>query len=156
VEIATIGFTRTSAESFFECVKASGIRTLADVRVHNTSQLAAFAKRDDLRYFLRTICDVEYVELPELATSDWLLAAYRAKEMDWDAYAEAYVSLLKERAVESTLDQQLFADGIILLCSEDKPAKCHRRLAAEYLQSHWPNVTIRHLEPGGCESSSLT
>ena len=156
MEIATIGFTRTSAQSFFETITRSGIRTVGDVRLHNTSQLAAFAKRDDLAYFLRAICNTAYVELPELAPEGEMLAAYRAKAMSWDEYSSAYSALLASRTVESTLDPATFADGIVLLCSEDKPAKCHRRLAAEYLQAHWPAVTIRHLEPGGCESSSPT
>ena len=153
MEIATIGFTRTSAQSFFEAITNSGIRTVADVRLHNTSQLAAFAKRDDLAYFLRAICKTGYVELPELAPEEGMLAAYRAKELSWDEYAAAYNALLATRAVESTLDAAKFPRGVILLCSEDKPAKCHRRLAAEYLQARWAGVTIRHLDPGGCESS---
>ncbi|EPE0459056.1 DUF488 family protein [Pseudomonas aeruginosa] len=32
-----------------------------------------------------------------------------------------------------------------LLCSEDKPHHCHRRLVAEYLAGKWPNVEIVHL-----------
>jgi len=33
----------------------------------------------------------------------------------------------------------------VLLCSEDKPHHCHRRLVAEYLAQHWANVEIVHL-----------
>ena len=33
----------------------------------------------------------------------------------------------------------------VLLCSEDKPHRCHRRLVAEYLKNHWGNVEIAHL-----------
>ena len=145
MEIATIGFTRSSAQSFFERIAASGIRRVGDVRVHNTSQLAGFAKKDDLAYFLRTICKASYVELPDLATTEDLLRAYRGKELDWDAYARSYLRAIADRGVEETLDRGLFEPGIILLCSEDKPEHCHRRLAAEYLQSRWPDVKIRHL-----------
>ena len=53
MEIATIGFTRWTAEDFFGTLRRSGIRRLIDVRRNNTSQLAAFAKRDDLAFFLR-------------------------------------------------------------------------------------------------------
>ena len=145
MEIATLGFTRTSAESFFGRVTASGIKRLGDVRVHNTSQLAGFAKRDDLAYFLRTICGVEYVELPELATSEELLAAYRGKQLSWDEYEQRYLALLRQRGVERTLDREVFEPGMILLCSEDQPERCHRRLAAEYLRDTWSGVTIRYL-----------
>ncbi|POP59659.1 hypothetical protein C3L32_10125, partial [Pseudomonas aeruginosa] len=36
-------------------------------------------------------------------------------------------------------------DNSCLLCSEDKPHHCHRRLVAEYLAGKWPNVEIVHL-----------
>lgn len=145
MEIATIGFTRSSARSFFDRVGGSGLKRLGDVRVHNTSQLAGFAKKDDLAYFLEAICGVHYVEIPELATTEDLLRAYRAREIDWAAYEARYVELLADREVETALDRQTFEPGIILLCSEDTAERCHRRLAAEYLQRHWPDVKIRHL-----------
>lgn len=145
MEIATIGFTRTTAESFFGRIAASGIRTVGDVRIHNTSQLAGFAKRDDLEYFLRVLCAADYVELPLLATTEDLLAAYRGKHMTWEEYERSYLATIEERRVENELDQALFAKGIVLLCSEEAADHCHRRLAAEYLQSRWGDVTIRHL-----------
>lgn len=45
----------------------SGRGRLIDIRLNNVSQLAGFAKRDDLRYFLRTIGGIEYFHRPELA-----------------------------------------------------------------------------------------
>ena len=33
----------------------------------------------------------------------------------------------------------------VLLCSEDTPDRCHRRLVAEYLDRHWGEVDITHL-----------
>ena len=36
-------------------------------------------------------------------------------------------------------------DGACLLCSEERPHQCHRRLVAEYLQERWRNVEICHL-----------
>ena len=67
MEIYSIGFTQRSAEDFFNTLKAAHIRRLLDVRLNNTSQLAAFAKRDDLSYFLQAICDAEYQHEPLLA-----------------------------------------------------------------------------------------
>jgi uncharacterized protein (DUF488 family) len=51
---------------------------------------------------------------------------------------------MKERAIEQAVPQDMLVDGC-LLCSEDKPHHCHRRLVAEYLQRHWGDVEIRHL-----------
>jgi uncharacterized protein (DUF488 family) len=52
--------------------------------------------------------------------------------------------LLKERRIEHTLPRKL-VDNAVLLCSEDKPHHCHRRLVAEYLAEHWKGITIEHM-----------
>jgi len=61
MKIFTIGFTKKSAEEFFTKLSRAGVKRLVDVRLNNVSQLAGFAKRDDLRYFTKAICGVEYV-----------------------------------------------------------------------------------------------
>jgi len=144
VEIRTIGFTQWSAEGFFEALKASGVRRIVDTRLNNTSQLAAFAKRNDLAYFARTIANVEYTEAKELAPTADLLDSYKKRALDWDAYAAAYLDLINTRDVAKALDRRTF-DGAVLLCSEHEPRHCHRRLAAEYLAEHWGDVTVTHL-----------
>jgi hypothetical protein len=63
----TIGFTRKSAEEFFTRLQKANVRRVLDIRLNNTNQLAGFAKRDDLRYFLMAIGGIEYKHLPELA-----------------------------------------------------------------------------------------
>jgi uncharacterized protein (DUF488 family) len=50
VEIYTIGFTQTTAEHFFGRLKAAGVKRLLDVRLNNSSQLAGFAKAQDLPF----------------------------------------------------------------------------------------------------------
>lgn len=130
--IYTIGFTQKSAEKFFEALRRSKARHLWDIRLHNTSQLAGFTKRDDLRYFLRQIVNMEYHEVPILAPEDSFLTEYR-KTGDWAKYELSYLELIRQRQVEHHIDLSLFKDGVVLLCSEDEPDHCHRRLAAEYL-----------------------
>ncbi len=58
--IYSIGTSEKSAEEFFNLLKESNITKIIDIRRHNTSQLAGFSKKDDLRYFLKEICDAEY------------------------------------------------------------------------------------------------
>ncbi|MEZ4494755.1 MAG: DUF488 domain-containing protein [Dehalococcoidia bacterium] len=145
MRIATIGFTQSTAESFFGRIRTSGQPLVVDVRVHNRSQLAGFAKRDDLAYFLRELCDVDYVEEPVLAPTEDLVAAYRHKKIDWEEFAGQYRALLKERDVIGHLDRARYEPGVILLCSEPKAEHCHRRFAAEYIAEHWPGVEIEHL-----------
>lgn len=143
--IFTIGFTKKSAKEFFEALRHSGARHLLDIRLHNTSQLAGFTKREDLRYFLRQIVNMEYHEVPILAPEDSLLSDYR-KTGDWAKFEQSYLELIRQRQVERHINPALFKDGVVLLCSEAKPNHCHRRLAAEYLARLGPaDVRIVHL-----------
>ena len=64
--IYTIGFTKKSAEEFFEALQRCGAKHLLDIRLHNTSQLAGFTKRENLRYFLKQIVNMEYHEVPSI------------------------------------------------------------------------------------------
>lgn len=145
MKVFTIGFTQKNAQRFFGLLKASGARRLVDVRLNNVSQLAGFAKRDDLAYFLKEICQMEYVHLPELAPTQEMLDAYKKqKNGDWAAYEARFLALMKARRVEQTVPREVIADGC-LLCSEDKPHHCHRRLVAEYLKQHWGDIEVAHL-----------
>jgi uncharacterized protein (DUF488 family) len=144
MRIYTIGFTKTSAESFFKRLSHSPVRRLIDVRLNNSSQLAGFAKRDDLEYFLWQICATDYEHRPELAPTEDMLKAYRKGAIDWPGYEQAFLDLMKERRVEETLTRSSLEDAC-LLCSEHVPGKCHRRLVAEYLAKHWGDVELVHL-----------
>ena len=145
MEIHTIGFTQKSAAEFFDALRGAGIRRLIDVRLNNTSQLAGFAKRDDLRFFLREIRQADYRHEPALAPTKEILDAYKKKRMPWEEYETRFLNLLAERAVENSIDRRLFDVPVALMCSEPTPECCHRRLAAEYLAAKWGDVRIVHL-----------
>ena len=144
MRVYTIGFTKKPASEFFGLLRESGARRLVDVRLNNVSQLAGFAKRDDLEYFLQEICRLEYVHLPELAPTKEMLAAYRNDHLDWETYERQFLALMDERRIAESPIRETIADSA-LLCSEDKPERCHRRLVAEYLDLHWGDVEIVHL-----------
>jgi uncharacterized protein (DUF488 family) len=144
MKLLTIGFTKKSAEVFFTELQVAGVTLLADVRLNNVSQLAGFTKRDDLRYFTKVICHIEYVHLPELAPTQSILDAYKKHKGDWDLYEQQFLNLMAQRKIEDKLKHKLL-DGTCLLCSEDQPQHCHRRLVAEYLKEKWGNVEIQHL-----------
>ena len=145
MEIHTIGFTKKSAAEFFGTLRRAGIRRLIDVRLNNTSQLAAFAKRDDLQFFLRELCNADYRHEPILAPTEEILDAYKKKQIAWEEYETRYVDLLIERAAETAVDRRWFDVPAVLLCSESSPERCHRRLAAEYLAGKWGDVKVVHL-----------
>ena len=143
--VSTIGFTKTTAEGFFERLLKSGVKKVFDVRLHNTSQLAGFAKADDLAYFLKKIGGVEYLHQPLLAPTDEMLRAYKKEKGDWSAYESRFMALMAERQIENCLKPEML-DGACLLCSEATPHHCHRRLVCEYLNEKWGGpLTVRHL-----------
>jgi uncharacterized protein (DUF488 family) len=145
MKIFTIGFTKKSAEQFFTRLTVAGVQRLVDVRLKNISQLAGFAKKDDLRYFTQAICGIEYIHLPELAPTAEILDPYKKqKKGDWDLYERQFLDLMRARRIEETASRDVL-DGGCLLCSEEKPDRCHRRLVAEYLQQHWCGVDIEHI-----------
>ena len=145
MEIFTIGFTKKTAAEFFQALNQAGIRQVIDVRLNNTSQLAGFAKRDDLAYFLKELCGAEYRHEPILSPTKYILDAYKKKELPWDDYEDRFLALLQEREVEKTVDRTLFDLPTALLCSEPTAEHCHRRLVAEYLGMKWGVDRIRHL-----------
>ena len=65
MKIYTIGFTKKKAERFFGLLWESGAERLVDVRLRNTSGLSGFAKKDDLTWFLRDLCEMDYIHLPQ-------------------------------------------------------------------------------------------
>ncbi|MSQ15140.1 MAG: DUF488 domain-containing protein [Dehalococcoidia bacterium] len=144
MRVYTIGFTKKSAADFFSAIRKSGVKRVVDVRLNNVSQLAGFSKRDDLRYFLSEICEVEYVQLPALAPTQEMLDAYKKRKGDWLTYERAFLDLMKERDIKETIQRDLINDSC-LLCSEDKPEHCHRRLIAEYLCDQWGDIEIIHI-----------
>jgi uncharacterized protein (DUF488 family) len=144
MKLFTIGFTRKNAERFFGLLRTSGAQRVVDVRLNNVSQLSGFAKKEDLRYFLRVICGMGYVHLPDLAPTQELLDEYKRQEIDWATYEKRFLRLLRKRRIEVSLPRSTIADAC-LLCSESEPEQCHRRLVAEYLRDRWGEVEVVHL-----------
>jgi uncharacterized protein (DUF488 family) len=145
VEIYTIGFTQTTAERFFGRLNDAGVRRLLDVRLNNSSQLAGFAKAQDLPFFLRELVGASYEHEPRLAPTQELLDAYKKRKGEWADYERGFLALMRERHVESALSVGDFHTPTALLCSEATAENCHRRLVCEYLARHWPDVRAVHL-----------
>lgn len=144
MKIFTIGFTKKPASTFFGLLRDSRAARLVDVRLNNVSQLAGFAKRDDLAYFLREICGMGYHHELQLAPTKDMLDDYKKRGVRWSEYERSFLDLIAERRIEERLSP-LLLDNSVLLCSEATAHHCHRRLVAEYLAERWDDVTIEHL-----------
>lgn len=144
IRVFTIGFTKKSAARFFGLLREAGVRRVVDTRLNRKSQLAGFAKEGDLHFFLREICQADYETEPLLAPTDAILADYRKKRIDWNTYEKRFNNLISGREIEKQISPERL-NNACLLCSEDKPHQCHRRLVAEYLREKWGGVEIKHL-----------
>jgi uncharacterized protein (DUF488 family) len=140
----TIGFTKKSAKTFFSTLQNEGVKRIIDVRLNNISQLAGFAKRDDLSYFLEKICKCAYIHRKSWAPTQDILESYKQKKISWTEYENSFSNLIKVRRIEKETDADELSSAC-LLCSELDPQKCHRRLVAEYLHTKFSNVRISHL-----------
>ena len=144
MKLFTIGFTKKSAEEFFTRLQDAGVQRIVDVRLNNTSQLAGFAKIQDLPYLLRATSGIDYIHLPEFAPTQEILDAYKKQKGSWDQYEPAFNALLMERDIRNGPAKKL-RDGDCLLCSEATPDKCHRRLIVEHLVEQGADIEVVHL-----------
>jgi len=146
MRIYTIGFAQKRAETFFGLLLGNNIQWVADIRLNPGGQLAGFTKQEDLAYFLRRlVAGCRYVHIPLLAPTKEILSDYRA-DGDWARYQARFETLMDERRIPEVLNRADFEEATAcLLCSEPTPDYCHRRLIAERLAAHWPNVEVVHL-----------
>jgi uncharacterized protein (DUF488 family) len=144
IKIFTIGFTNKTASQFFNLLKQNEVEKIIDTRINNVSQLAGFAKGNDLAFFAKEIGNMSYEHQIDLAPTKDLLADYRNKKISWENYEIEYLNLLDRRKII----QKIEVDDLhhsCLLCSEHTPEKCHRRLLAEYLKNVRNDIDIVHL-----------
>ena len=144
MRLFTIGFTQKSLRQFIELLRGAGVDGVVDIRLNNVSQLAGFAKRDDLAFVLETF-GIGYVEEKRLAPTEDLLSAYH-RDRDWDTYEVAFRALLASREPGAILaDVAARFQRPCLLCAEPEPSHCHRRLVAEAFVALRPGLEVRHL-----------
>ncbi|MBS4028965.1 MAG: DUF488 domain-containing protein [Ignavibacteriales bacterium] len=144
VKLFTIGFTKKSAEKFFNLLRNNQVKKIVDTRINNVSQLAGFAKGSDLKFFAKEIGAIDYEHNIDFAPTKELLARYRDKKISWQEYEIEYLNLLDLRNIVQKTDVEKLHENC-LLCSEHTPEKCHRRLLAEYLKQVKTNIEIIHL-----------
>jgi uncharacterized protein (DUF488 family) len=144
IDLFTIGFTKKSAKTFFTRLKKVGVKRVLDVRLNNVSQLAGFAKKDDLKFFLHELCDCEYIHIPQLAPTKEILDNFKKNVIDWNRYEDEFNNLLLSRKAENIVSPDVL-NRACLLCSEHLSDNCHRRLIAEYLKKHYDQIEIKHL-----------
>ena len=132
MQIYTIGFTRKTAEDFFDTLEENNIDELVDVRLINNSQLSVFAKFPDIEYFTRKILHADYRHDLQLAPSKQLFDAYKKNFIDWTDYEHEFEKMMQERKISEYIAKNYSVEKkYCFLCAEASEKNCHRRLVAE-------------------------
>ncbi len=145
--IYTIGYEKKPLRVFITQLREAGVDAVIDIRLRNTSHLAGYTKLDTLAFMLPEGFRIAYEHHPELAPTEAILDAYLGKRSkDWAAYEQQFLPILDARdAVSIGRDLLARFRAPSLLCKEETADRCHRRLVAEFLASHIPDITIIHL-----------
>jgi uncharacterized protein (DUF488 family) len=139
--------------NFFPTLKRAGVQKLLDVRRFNTAQVLGFNKKLDLKYFLEECFGIAYEHVLDFAPSPELLKEYQTRlgkkkkdDAAWADYVERFQNeVLSQPIIERFKRATQGFDTICLLCSEETPDRCHRRLLADYFGSHIKNLEVSHL-----------
>jgi len=144
MNLCTIGFAKKNLREFIRKLQLAKVTKIIDIRLHNTSQLAGYAKKDDLEYVLGLV-GIGYEHHPELAPTEEILENYKKKKIAWQDYERQFKEVLLQRNPMESIDFLNERGSVCLLCAEDKPLQCHRRLVAEYYTAHVEGLEIKHL-----------
>lgn len=145
-KIYTIGFTQKTAQTFFELLKDNDIGVLLDIRLNNTSQLAAFTKYPDIKYFLQEICGIDYVHDTKFSPTESTLKKYKKKEINWNQYIEEFNQTMNERNINEYIKSNYsLSKKICLLCSEPTAEQCHRKLVSNKFKDVFNKLEIINL-----------
>ncbi|MHA1436761.1 MAG: DUF488 family protein [Promethearchaeota archaeon] len=108
MQLYTIGFTKKTAEEFFDLLIKNKVKTIIDIRRNNNSQLAGFTKKNDLQYFLKKISNIDYIHLVDFAPNQELLKEYRDKKINWNQFEQKYLNQINDPNLWKSLDIDSF------------------------------------------------
>ena len=139
-KIFTIGFSGKSPDVFMDVLNAVRVRTVWDIRLWRTSAYVPFYSGENLAAVFGT----RYEYHPEFAPTTEILTGYKNGRITWPDYEKMYRELLAaHRPADGRAPGDI--DRIYLLCTEKSALQCHRRLAAEYIASQFPDIEILHM-----------
>ena len=127
-------------DAFMDVLNAVHVRAVWDIRLWRTSTYVPFYSGKNLAAVLGAC----YEYHPEFASTTEILTGYKNGTISWTDYEKLYRELLAARRPTDGLALGDI-DRICLLCTEKSALQCHRRLAAEYISSQFPDVNIVHL-----------
>ena len=141
-KVYCIGTKKKSAETFFELLKKHKIKKVVDLRDHIVMPKVAFAKQEDISYYLK-LNGIEYEKYKDLVPSSRALCVREFHSL------ARYLRIYEEEISGSNSLLSLISDGLEGVCFlgyEEDYKKCHRNVLIKQLKKLNPNITVRHLK----------
>ncbi len=123
-----------------DVLRAVRVSAVWDIRLWRTSTHVPFYSGESLAATLGSL----YQYHPEFAPTAEILAGHKDGRIAWADYEKRYRELLTTRRPTAGINPDAL-DRICLLCTEKSALQCHRRLAAEYIATQFPDTEIVHL-----------
>ena len=143
MKVYTLGFTKKTAQEFFTLIKENGVELLIDIRLNNNSQLAGFSKGADLEYFLKELCSCRYVYDEAFTPTKEIMDGMREKKLTVEQYDATFKALMQERGALPHFEKDYGKEkSLCLLCSEETPRMCHRRVLASLVKESMGQVEV--------------
>ncbi len=86
-----------------------------------------------------------HIWMKQLAPSEKSVGAYYRKELSWDEFEIKYFEKIRKPEIADVvreLAKESLELPVTLLCIEENPQYCHRRLLAEECKKYQPNLII--------------
>ena len=128
----TIGYAKKTIEQFLELLKATGVKTLLDVRKNPVSMFKPEFNKENIGKILKKN-GIKYVHYPELGVPEEIRGEL-AKTGDYERFFEWYDENVIITLLEESVDLEAVSYPIAIMCVELDPTKCHRHRIALALE----------------------
>jgi hypothetical protein len=86
----------------------------------------------NLEYFVRAICGINYMHVPDLAPTRDILDVFKKQKGDWRLYARTFLALMAARSVEESVPREVLEEPACYAAKNAgalPPAPCGRVFA---------------------------
>lgn len=145
ISLYTIGYENKKLEDFVDKLLQFGVSIVIDVREVPLSRKPGFSK-SKLREYLEQY-NIKYIHKKELGSPKELRKKLY-EDANYEYFFNKYKEYLKERL---DVISSLYWDTIVhevgcLMCMEQEPSYCHRKIVAEKIQEiNDDKIVIQHL-----------
>lgn len=127
---------QTTAEAFFDQLKAWHVDEVVDIRLHNTTQLDGFSKYPDIAYFCKQILGAGYAHDTDFSPAPDPMKEYVHGNMTWEQFSSDYRALMeKHHAAQLFLERYGSFANVAVIGAATKQRRSHSEVLAQLVQT---------------------